>query len=48
MTTITNAENLRQCKTRCSLVLEQMLAFALRLNWVKEVETLTPNFKRLS
>ena len=43
MKTITNAENLRQYKSRFSLIAEEMLAFASSTNRVKEVRTLTPN-----
>ena len=47
MTTIKNAENLRQYKSTFSLAVEQMLALASSTNWVKEVRTLTSNFREL-
>ena len=38
MTTITNAENFRQYKSRFSLIVEQILAFTLSTNLDKEVK----------
>ena len=49
MTTAKNAENLRQYKSRFSLIVEQILAFASRSsNLIREVESLSPNFKRIA
>ena len=45
MTTKTNAENLRQYKSRFSFIVEQILAFASSTNLVREVQNLPPNFK---
>ena len=39
-----NAENLRHCKSRFSLIVEQKLAFALSSNLVWEGKNLSPNF----
>ena len=36
MTTATNAENLRQYKSRISLIIEQILAFPFRIFRVKK------------
>ena len=44
MTRTTNAENLRQYKSRFSRIVEQILAFAFRE--VREVKELSPNFKK--
>ena len=43
-----NAESLRQCKSRSSLIAEQTLAFASLTNLVREVKNLSPNFKRIA
>ena len=48
MKTTTNAENLRQYKSRFSLIIEQILAFPLNTNLVRKVENLSPNFKRIA
>ena len=48
MTAATNAENLRQLKSRFSLIVEQVLAFSSRTNFVRKVKNLTPNFKRIT
>ena len=51
MTTTTNTENLRQYKqykTRFSLTVEQMLIFTSSMYLVREVENLSPNFKRIA
>ena len=48
MTTITNAINLRQYKSRFSLIEEQILAFASNTNLAGEVKNLSPNFKRIA
>ena len=45
MTTITNAENVRQYKSRFSLIVEQILAFTLSTNLDKEVKNFSTNFK---
>ena len=45
---ITNAENLRQYKSRFFLILEQILAFVSSTNLVKEVKNLPPNFKQIA
>ena len=47
MTTTTNAENLQQYKSRFSLIVEQILAFAWSTKLVREVNNLSPNFKRI-
>ena len=41
----TNAENLRQCKSRLSLIVEQIFAFALSSTLMYEVNNFFPNFK---
>ena len=46
MTTTTNAKNLRQYKSRFSLVVEQILAFAASTGSVIEDKNLSLNFKR--
>ena len=48
MTTTTNAENLRQYKSRFSLIVEQILAFASSTNLITEVKSFSPNFKRIA
>ena len=48
MTENTNAENLRQHKSRFSLIVEQILAFALSTNLVREVMNLFQDFKRFA
>ena len=45
MTMTTNTENLRQYESRCSLIVEQILAFASRTNLVGDVKNLPPNLK---
>ena len=47
MTATTNAKNLRQYKIKFSVILEQILAFALSLNIVREVKNLSGNFKKV-
>lgn len=44
MTTITNAKNLGQYKSRFSLIVQQILAFASSTNLVREVKNASPNF----
>ena len=44
MTTITNAEHLRQHKSRLSLIVEQILAFASSTNLVGEVKNVFRNW----
>ena len=39
MATRTNAKNLRQFRSRFSLVVEQILAYASSTNWVTEVKS---------
>ena len=46
MTITTNAENFWQYKSRFSLIVEQILAFALTVNLDRKVKNLSPNFKR--
>ena len=48
MTTTTNAENLRQYKSRFSLIVEQILLLASSINLVREVKNLFPDFNRLA
>ena len=48
MTTTTNAENLRQCKSRFSLIVEQILVLAASINLVREVKNLFPDSNRLA
>ena len=48
MTTTTHAENLRQYKSRFSLIVEQILPFASSTNLIREVKSLSPNFKRIA
>ena len=48
MTMTTNAENFRQCKSRLSLIGEQIVTFALTTNLVREVKNLSPNSKQIS
>ena len=48
MTTRTNAENMQQYKSRFSLIVEQILAFALSTNLVWEAKNFSPNFKQIS
>ena len=47
MTTITNAEQLRQYKSRFPVIVEQILAFASSTNLVREVKSMSTNVKRL-
>ena len=46
MTTIANAKNLRQYKSRFSLIVEQILAFASSTNFVKELKNMSFSFKQ--
>ena len=48
MRATTNTENLRQYKSRFSLIVEQILALTLRLNMLREVKNLSPNFKQIA
>ena len=48
MIVITNTENLRQCKVRFSLIVEQILAFAASTNLIREVKNNSPNFKQIT
>ena len=48
MTETTNAENLRQHKIRFYLIVEQILAFALSPNMVRQVKNMSPNFKKVA
>ena len=43
MATPTNAENLRQYKSRFSLIVEQILAFPSNTNFFRIVKNLSPN-----
>ena len=47
MTTTTNGENLKQYKSRLSLIVEQILAFP-STNLVRKVKNLSPNFKQIN
>ena len=47
MAVMANAENLRQYKSRFSLIAELILAFDSIPNMVREVKNLPPNFKRI-
>ena len=42
------AENLRQNKIRISLIVEQILAFTLSPNMVREIQNVSPNFKQIA
>ena len=46
MTAIANAKNLRQYKSRFSLIVEQILAFVSSTNFVKELENMSFSFKQ--
>ena len=49
MTTTTNAENSRQqYKSTFSLIVNQILAFTLNNDLIREVKNLSPNFKRIA
>ena len=48
MATATNAENLRQYKSRFYLIVEQILAFDSSTKLVREVKNLSPNFKQIA
>ena len=48
MTAITDAESLRQYKSRFSLIMEQILAFTWGTNLVREVKNLSSNFKQIA
>ena len=48
MTTTTNAENLRQYKSRFSLIVEQILAFPSTTYLVRKVKSLPLNFKQIA
>ena len=48
MTTPANVENLRQYRSRFSLVAKQILAFASSTNLGRELKDLSPNFKRIA
>ena len=47
MTITANVENSPQHKSRFSLIVEQILAFAWSTNLVREVKKLSPSFKRI-
>ena len=47
MTMTTNAENLRQYKSRFSLTVDTGFRFELS-NLVRDVKSLSPNFKRIA
>ena len=47
MTTVTNAENLRQYKSKSFFTVEQILAFVLVTNLVREVKDVSSIFKRI-
>ena len=42
-----NTENLQQCKSRFSLIVEQILAFTFSTILVREVKKLSPIFKQI-
>ena len=44
----TDAENLRPYKSRFSLIVEQILAFASSTNLIRGVKSLYPKFKRIA
>ena len=44
----TNAEISRKYKSNFSLIVKQILAFALSTNLVGEVKNLSPNFERIA
>ena len=44
----TNAKNLRQYKSKFSLIIEQILTFSSSTDLVTKVENLPPNFKRIA
>ena len=46
MTIATSFENFCQHKSRFSLIVEQILAFALTTNLVRKTKNLSPSFKR--
>ena len=48
MTTTINAKNLRQCKSKFSLIAEQIQASPSRTNLVREVKNLPPTFKGIA
>ena len=48
MITTTNAENLRQYKSRLSLIVEQILSFPSSTYLVGKVKNLSPNFERIT
>ena len=48
MTTVANAENLRQYKSRFPFIVEQILSFSSSTNLVREVKNLALNFKRIA
>ena len=48
MKTTTDAEILRQYKSKFSLIIEEILAFPSRTNLVRNVKNLSPNFKRIT
>ena len=48
MTTTTNAENLRQYKSRFPLIVEQILAFFSSTSLVREFDDLSLSFIRIA
>ena len=48
MTTKANGENLRQNKSRFSLIIEQILAFASTINRGREVENVSRTSKTIT
>ena len=48
MTTAINAKNLRQYKSRFSLIAEEILAFSLSTNLFRKAIKLLPNLKRIA
>ena len=48
MTTTTNAENIRQYKSRFSLNVEEVPAFPWSNYLFRKVKSLPPNFKRIA
>ena len=48
MSATANVKNLRQCKVRFSLIVEQILTFASSPNMIREVKNMSLNFKQIA
>ena len=48
MTMTANTENVKQYKSRFSLIAEEILDFAFITKLVREVKNMPPNFKRIA